>query len=142
MSDKTHLISTRRDFLRNAAIAAGAAARAAAEPAAAGGASSSTSKPNVLMICSDQFRADFVGANHENPSAVTPHINALVERGVSFRHCVTNQPLCSPSRASFLTSRYATETGVWRLGPELDHSLPTIATEMRRNGNSTHFMGK
>jgi arylsulfatase A-like enzyme len=142
MSDKTHLISTRRDFLRNAAIAAGAAATAAAEPAAAGGASSSTSKPNVLMICSDQFRADFVGANHENPSAVTPHINALVERGVSFRHCVTNQPLCSPSRASFLTSRYATETGVWRLGPELDHSLPTIATEMRKNGYSTHFMGK
>ena len=29
------------------------------------------------MICADQFRADFVGANHENPSVKTPHIDAL-----------------------------------------------------------------
>lgn len=94
------------------------------------------------MICADQFRADFVGANHENPSTKTPNIDALAERGISFRHCVTNQPLCSPSRASFLTSRYATETGVWKLGPELDHNLPTVATEFGKHGYSTHFLGK
>jgi len=93
----------------------------AAEPAVAAQAASGTParKPNVLMICADEFRADFVGANHENPSVITPHIDALAERGVSFRHCITNQPLCSPSRASFLTSRYATETGVWKLDPGL-----------------------
>ncbi|MDE3150566.1 MAG: sulfatase-like hydrolase/transferase [Acidobacteriota bacterium] len=141
-----HSLSSRRDFLRSAAIAAGAAATMAAEPAAAAAASGSAPaparKPNVLMICADEFRADFVGANHENPSAVTPHIDALAKRGVSFRQCITNQPLCSPSRASFLTSRYATETGVWKLDPELDHSLPTVATEFGKQGYSTHFLGK
>lgn len=94
------------------------------------------------MICADQFRADFVGANHENPSVKTPHIDALAERGVNFRQCITNQPLCSPSRASFLTSRYATETAVWKLEVELDHSLPTIATEFCKNGYTSNFVGK
>jgi len=94
------------------------------------------------MICADQFRADFVGASHENPSVKTPHIDALAARGANFRQCMSNQPLCSPSRASFLTSRYATETGIWKLGNELDHSLPTIATEFRKNGYTANFMGK
>ena len=138
--------STRRDFLRKVALSSGAAAIVAANPgnvsAAADISTESSGRPNVLMICADQFRADFVGANHENPSVKTPHLDALAARGVNFRQCVTNQPLCSPSRASFLTSRYSTEAGVWRLGLELDHSLPTIATELRKNGYTTNFMGK
>lgn len=138
--------SSRRDFLRSAALASGAVVAVGATSAPAAGATDSASapgrRPNVLMICADQFRADFVGANHENPSAKTPHIDALAARGVNYRQCMTNQPLCSPSRASFLTGRYATETDVWRLGIELNHSLPTIATELRKNGYSTHFMGK
>ena len=136
--------STRRAFLRHAALVSGAAATAAAGQASApqGEASTQGRKPNILMICADQFRADFVGANHENPSVRTPHIDALANRGISYRHCVTNQPLCSPSRASFITGAYATQTGVWKLGLELDHSLPTIATELRKNGYSTNFMGK
>jgi arylsulfatase A-like enzyme len=94
------------------------------------------------MICADQFRFDFVGANHENPSVKTPHLDGLVSHGVNFRQCMSNQPLCSPSRASFITGRYATETAVWKLGLELDHSLPTIATEFRKNGYTSNFIGK
>jgi arylsulfatase A-like enzyme len=132
---------TRRDFLRNAALATGAVA-ASATVAAGEGTAPPAHRPNVLMICADQFRADFLGANHENPSVKTPHIDALAARGVNFSQCMSNQPLCSPSRASFLTGRYATETSVWKLGLELDHSLPTIATEFRKNGYTANFMGK
>ncbi len=136
----------RRDFLRNAALVSGAMAATGAHAAVAEGSIDAVPaparKPNVLMICADQFRADFVGASRENPSVKTPNIDALTARGVNFRQCVTNQPLCSPSRASFMTGRYATETAVWKLGLELDHSLPTIATEFRRNGYTSNFMGK
>lgn len=139
-------LPTRRAFLQKAALAASAVATASAEPRAGAAepasASSASQPPNVLMICADQFRADFVGANHENPSTVTPHIDALAQRGVTFRQCITNQPLCSPSRASFLTSRYANETDVWKLGIELNHNLPTIASEFRSHGYSAHFIGK
>ena len=138
---------TRRDFLRHAALASGAATAVVVNSTLAGanamsGAPAPSRRPNVLMICADQFRADFVGANHENPSVKTPHIDALAERGANFRQCMSNQPLCSPSRASFLTGRYATETGVWKLGIELDHTLPTLATEFRRNGYTANFIGK
>src|ERR1017187_767090 len=139
-------LRTRRDFLRSAAWASSAVAAAGSNVAAAAGAADDapafSRPPNVLMICADQFRADFVGASHENPSVQTRHIDALAARGVNFRQCISNQPLCSPSRASFLTGRYATETSVWKLGNELHHSLPTLATEFRRNGYTANFMGK
>lgn len=133
---------TRREFLRQTALASGALAVGVPNAQGAEAPQRPDDRPNILMICADQFRADFVGVNHENPSARTPNLDKLAARGVNFRQCVVNQPLCSPSRASFLTSRYASETGVWRLGPELDHSLPTIATVLRSNGYATHFMGK
>ncbi|HEY5214500.1 MAG TPA: sulfatase-like hydrolase/transferase [Acidobacteriaceae bacterium] len=140
------LTGTRRDFLRNAALASGAVAVVGASTAEAASAidtaPASSARPNVLMICSDQFRADFIGANHENPSVKTPHLDTLAARGVNFRQCITNQPLCSPSRASFMTGMYATDVGLWKLGLELDHSLPTIATEFRKNGYTTNFVGK
>ena len=135
--------SSRRAFLRYASMASvalgavGARAESATAPA-----SSPRVRPNVLMICADQFRADFVGANHENPSVKTPHIDELAADGTNFRQCMSNQPLCSPSRASFMTGRYATETGVWKLGIELDHSLPSIATEFKKGGYSANFIGK
>lgn len=135
--------TSRRNFLRNAALASGGLMASGAE--AAGGSTVNTApaaRPNVLMICADQFRADFVGANHENPSVRTPHIDAMSKRGANFRQCMSNQPLCSPSRASFLTGRYATETGVWRLDLELDHAIPTIATMFRQNGYTANFIGK
>jgi arylsulfatase A-like enzyme len=80
--------------------------------------------------------------NRGNSSVQTPNIDALAQRGTNFRQAVCNQPLCSPSRASFLTSRYATETGVWKLELELNHSLPTIATTLRQGGYETAFIGK
>lgn len=107
--------ATRRDFLRSAALASGALAIPGAVTSEASAAQTSgapSRRPNVLMICADQFRADFIGANHENPSVKTPNLDKLAMRGTNFRQCITNQPLCSPSRACFLTSRFATETGV------------------------------
>ena len=135
-------MSTRREFLRTSVFASGAAF--APQPAPQGGNTSSppTPRPNILMICADQFRSDFVGANGDNPSVKTPNIDSLAARGVNFRKAVCNQPLCSPSRASFLTGVSATRAGVWKLGMEPDHTLPTIATMLREAGYSTNFIGK
>jgi arylsulfatase A-like enzyme len=131
---------TRRDFLRNAALASGALAAVGSQPAEA--ASAPGPRPNVLMICADQFRADFIGAAKENPTTQTPHLDALARRGTMYRKAVCNQPLCSPSRSSFMTSRYATETGVWKLELEPDHSIPTIANVFDDHGYETGFIGK
>ena len=132
--------SSRRSFLQHAALASGALL--AERSSEADTAKPESGKPNILMICADQFRADFLGANGGNPSVKTPHLDALTKRGTNFRWAVCNQPLCSPSRASFLTGRYASQTGVWKLGLELDHNLPTVATAFKAQGYSTSFIGK
>jgi len=134
--------SSRRDFMRNAALASGAIVTNPIDAARATVSVSTAQQPNILMICADQLRADFIGANQENPSVQTPNIDALAQRGTNFRQAVCNQPLCSPSRASFLTSRYAMETNVWKLEVELNHSLPTIATTLRHDGYQAAFIGK
>lgn len=141
--------SSRRDFLRNTALASAAAAVAAGGSGIAvaekrGGEKPAplSRRPNVLMICADNFRADFVGANHQNPSVKTPNIDKLAARGTNFKTAVCNQPLCSPSRASFMTGVTATKAHVWKLGLELNHAIPSVGTAFRDAGYSTNFMGK
>jgi arylsulfatase A-like enzyme len=136
-------VEGRRSFLK-ASIAASIAAAvpssmdAQAKPAA----KAPSAKPNIILYLSDQFRADFIGANGGNSSTRTANLDRLALRGTNFAQAITNQPLCSPSRSVLLTSRYATETGVWRLGLPMDRSLPTLAEELRKAGYSANCIGK
>ena len=141
--------SSRRSFLKKSFAAA------AAVPLSAGGAMAQSAEgrtpgapkskpPNVVVIIADQFRGDFIGANGRNPMGVTPNLDAMAERGVTMQNAVTNQPLCSPSRACLFTGMYATETGMWKLPPgvELNRDLPTLASVLRSHGYSTNYIGK
>ncbi|GGG90649.1 sulfatase-like hydrolase/transferase [Silvibacterium dinghuense] len=134
----------RRAFLKSSVAAAFAAAVPASTAMAQVPATSTAprQKPNIILYLSDQFRWDFVGANGHNGSTHTPNIDALAARGKNFTHTVTNQPVCAPSRSVLFTSRYATETGVWRNGKGLDETLPTLATELRKAGYSANLIGK
>jgi len=139
--------SSRRDFLKKSFAAA------ASVPLSAGGATAQSSggaangavkgkRPNVVIIIADQFRGDFIGANGQNPMGVTPNLDAMAERGVCMQNAVTNQPLCSPSRACLFTGKYATETGVWKLGLGLRPDAVTLATILRGEGYTTNYIGK
>jgi len=132
----------RRDFLRNSGLAAAGGSAALAGTSAAETAPKSKQRPNVILFLSDQFRWDFVGANGANSSTKTPNIDAMAERGVNFTHCVTNQPVCAPSRSVLFTSRYATETEVWHNGPGMKQDLPTLAAEFRKAGYTSNLIGK
>jgi arylsulfatase A-like enzyme len=132
----------RRAFLKSSLAAAVAAAVPSSGASAQASSAASTRRPNIILYHSDQFRWDFVGANGHNGSTRTPNIDALAARGKNFTHALTNQPVCAPSRSVLLTSRYATETGVWHNGLGLDQTLPTLATELREAGYSANYIGK
>ena len=69
----------------------------------------SPKRPNVLWICTDQQRYDTIcalGNRHIN----TPCIDAFVAKGVSFTHAFAQSPVCTPSRAAFMTGRYPRTT--------------------------------
>lgn len=62
-------------------------------------------RPNILWICTDQQRFDTINALG-NPYIRTPVLDKLVSEGVAFKRTYCQYPLCTPSRASFLTGRY------------------------------------
>ena len=139
--------ATRREFLKRSAMAMAAPGLAASGLAASEGQAGQPSaagrkKPNLIIYIADQFRGDFVGANGLNPMGVTPNLDAMAERGVCMQNAVTNQPLCSPSRACLFTGQYATQTGVWKLGPGLRPDAVTLATVLAGQGYTTNYIGK
>ena len=101
-----------------------------------------TARPNIVMIISDQFRADCIGAMGLNPMNLTPNIDRMAERGVMFRSAFCNQPVCAPARASIFTGQYPSKHGVWRNGIALPENSTTLASMLRRQGYSANYIGK
>ncbi len=60
---------------------------------------------NVLWITTDQQRYDTIGALGY-PYMHTPNLDGLVESGVGFNRAYCQSPICTPSRASFMTGKY------------------------------------
>src|SRR5262245_5167766 len=63
-------------------------------------------RPNVVLILMDDLRWDELGCTG-HPFVKTPHIDRIAREGARFENAFATTPLCSPSRASFLTGRYA-----------------------------------
>lgn len=72
-------------------------------------------KPNLLFIIVDDLRAQLGGPFEQ--STLTPNLNALAARGVSFTRAYVQVSLCSPSRTSMLTGMRPDATKLWTIGP-------------------------
>jgi arylsulfatase A-like enzyme len=128
--------ATRRAWLAKVSTALAASPQALAQAAA------SANRPNIILIISDQFRWDAIGAMGINPMNPTPNLDAMAGRGVLFRSAFCNQPVCAPARASILTGQYPSKHGVWRNGIGLPEGATTLATTLRTAGYSANFIGK
>jgi N-acetylglucosamine-6-sulfatase len=99
--------------------------------------------PNIVMVLVDDLRWDEFGAAGHN-YIKTPHIDRIVGESTWFKNAFTTTPLCSPSRASFLTGQYAHTHGVidnTERG-QLSHQLKTFPAELDSLGYETAFIGK
>lgn len=102
-------------------------------------------KPNVVMIVLDDLN-DFVGVMGGNPQAKTPNIDRLAGQGILFNNAHSNAPVCSPSRASFMTgiAPYSSKNygfKNWLNNPVLINSK-TIPEYARENGYEAYQTGK
>jgi arylsulfatase A-like enzyme len=68
-------------------------------------------RPNILFLYTDDQAQWAVGA-YGNREISTPHLDHLAQRGAIFRNAFTVTPVCSPSRAALMTSRYPSELGI------------------------------
>ena len=99
--------------------------------------------PNVVVFLTDDQGWGDLSLNG-NTNLSTPNIDSLARDGVSFDHFYVC-PVCSPTRAEFLTGRYHPRGGVKGVstGQErLDLDETTIADTFKQAGYATAAYGK
>ena len=97
--------------------------------------------PSVLLIMVDQLAASWLPA-YGHRVVQAPNLTALARQGVTFDAAYCPSPLCAPSRASLLTGRLPSHTGVYDNAAEMRASLPTVTHRLRAAGYATTLAGK
>lgn len=98
-------------------------------------------QPNIVFLIADDL--GWADVQFHGGSVPTPHLNALLKSGLELQqHYVA--PVCSPTRAGFLTGRYWSRFGVTT--PTNQLALPietaTLASVLRKSGYTTCISGK
>ena len=130
---------SRRDFLRELGVCTAAMSL----PRWAGAATQAVGRPNVVIILSDdQGWGDLSVSGNVNLS--TPNIDSIARDGALFERFYVC-PVCSPTRAEFLTGRYHPRGGVYGVstgGERLNIDEQTIADSFKTAGYATAAFGK
>ena len=98
-------------------------------------------RPNLVIIVADQLRADAVGA-FGSRHASTPNIDSLAARGARLTNTFTQHPVCSPSRASFLTGWYPHTRGHRSLTHLLRPEDPNLLKTFKQAGYHVTHVGR
>ena len=97
--------------------------------------------PNVLWICTDQQRFDTLGCCG-NGLVRTPNIDRLAASGVLFERAYSTSPICTPSRACFLTGRYPRTTRARQNGQEIPADEVLVTKILSEAGYTCGLSGK
>lgn len=107
-----------------------------------------SSRPNILFIMSDDQAPWALGVSG-HPHAKTPNMDRIAKEGAYLKNAFCVTPVCSPSRASLMTSRYGSELGItdWihpKNEPKLGLSTDTVTWPelLQQAGYKTGLVGK
>ena len=100
-------------------------------------------RPNVVLVLVDDLATGVMGEGGRYPFLGTPNVKRLQREGATFDRAFVPASICSPSRASLLTSVYAHNHGV-RVNDieELPSTFPTFPSLLKAGGYDTGFVGK
>ena len=113
--------------------------------------------PNILILITDQERnlQTWPASYQQTLLNNMPATRSLMQNGLNLPNAFTSACMCSPSRATFLTSQYPVVTGVTNTGsPEPGNSLPlppsppdpkgfnNLATVLNKAGYACYWTGK
>jgi len=100
-----------------------------------------SARPCFILFVTDQHRADHLGC-YGNPIVRTPHIDAIAARGSRFERFYVASPICMPNRATLMTGRMPSATGVRSNGIPLSVEDVTFVDLLRAAGYRTALVGK
>lgn len=104
--------------------------------------------PNVVLVVADDLGVGDVGCYNPASSVPTPNIDRLAEAGVRFTDAHASSAVCTPSRYSLLTGRFAWRTRLQSgvisgyAPPLIEPDVPTMASVLRDAGYRTLCVGK
>lgn len=98
-------------------------------------------KQNILWFVADQMRCDSM-AHMGNPAACTPNLDRLAGEGASFRNAYCQNPVCVPSRCSFLTGLYPHTTGHRTMHYLMRRDEPSLLQAMKQGGYEVVWIGR
>ena len=104
-------------------------------------------QPNIVFIFADDLGVGDIGV-YGGEMIQTPNIDALAASGVVFDQAYASHPVCSPSRAGFMSGRYQQRHG-WEYNPAesietsgMDAEQTTVADVLKSAGYQTNMVGK
>jgi len=101
-----------------------------------------TRRPHIVIFNPDQWRGNVLG-HMGDPAAVTPNLDRLVQtEGVSFRHAFCQNPVCTPSRCSFMTGWYPHVRGHRTMYHMLRPGEPVLLRTLKEHGYFVWWGGK
>lgn len=98
-------------------------------------------KPNIVYFVADQMRADSL-AHLGNQASITPNFDNMLKDSVSFENCYCQNPVCVPSRCSFLTGLYPHTTGHRTIHYLQMEGEPNFLRTMKNNGYEVIWAGR
>ena len=98
--------------------------------------------PNLLVVFSDDHRADHLGVTGDVPFLQTPVLDQLATQGVRFDNAYVTTALCSPSRATLLTGQYASRHGVQNNLSSWTPGTPSFFDALAAAGYRCAYIGK
>jgi arylsulfatase A-like enzyme len=98
-------------------------------------------KPNILLILSDDHSVPHVGC-YGNPDIMTPNLDQFAAQGMRFDRAYVTSPQCVPSRASIFTGRSPVGIAMTRFSAPLPRDIRTYPEVLRERGWFTGVAGR
>lgn len=98
-------------------------------------------KPNLIYVFADQLRYSSLGYAGD-ANALTPNLDAWSRECTDLCQAVSGHPVCAPYRASLLTGKYTTSTGMVINEIRMNTHHHTFADVLNENGYETAYIGK
>ncbi|MFH1742676.1 MAG: sulfatase-like hydrolase/transferase [bacterium] len=134
----------RRDFLK----VAGAGGLAAMMPLAAQSEQAAQKYPNIVFILADDMGFGDLACQNPDTKIPTPCLDQLAKEGIRFTDAHSPSAVCSPTRYSILTGRYAwrsrlKDSVLWPWdAPLIEPGRLTVAQLLKQHGYNTACIGK
>ena len=111
-------------------------------------------RPNLVIVMTDEHNLRTLGCYRDLMSSEqayvwgdgvkveTPHIDSIAQEGALLTNFYVSTPVCSPSRAAFLTGKYPHQVGMATNDLSMNDDTITFAEVLGREGYATSYIGK